>query len=241
MSGQEYSYRGKLKDSNISGHVSLGAQYSLTKNLSLSVYADYAFAKLKDFTGTLMDRNGTGTEMLLTTARDELGEMLSISPTAEPLPQGYRPAEIDLSGFKFSIGLKFICEKCRNRDDNEEVKPEEQDKEKKCEGDCGGPKRRGRIHKEIKGKCDKKTLEKYDKEAKILAVVRATKDCMRKAGEECRCVGGKLVKRSSYAKPIKRKDEVWDKEKKKWVEIEVDYCEYRCSYWYKEGKCKKVK
>jgi hypothetical protein len=106
--GEAYSWSGKLKDSNLGGHVSLGAEYSLTKNLSLSIDAGYGFAKLDNFTGTLVDRDGTGTEMLLTMARYEFGETIIIHPTAEPLPAYSRPAEIDLSGFKFSAGLKYF-------------------------------------------------------------------------------------------------------------------------------------
>jgi hypothetical protein len=108
MSGEDYFYKGKLKDKKIGSHVSLGVEYSLNKNLSLSIDTGYTFTRLNNFTGTLVDRDGTGTDMLLTMAKDELGEMLSIYPTAEPLPSHSRPAEIDFSGFKFSMGLRIF-------------------------------------------------------------------------------------------------------------------------------------
>jgi hypothetical protein len=41
-------------------------------------------------------------------ARNEFGETISYYPTEELFPPTYRPAEIDLSGFKAYFGLNYF-------------------------------------------------------------------------------------------------------------------------------------
>jgi hypothetical protein len=110
--GKEYFNRGKLKDRDIGGHASLGAEYFINKNLALTFEGGYTFAKLKNFTGHLVDQDGTSREMQIVWEGDENREIIvhsSISGTYK------RPAAVNFSGFKISLGLKYFFQKEWNR------------------------------------------------------------------------------------------------------------------------------
>lgn len=111
FSGTGYSYRGTFKDSGLGGHVNLGAEFNLNDNLALNFNAGYSFAKLDDFTGTLADKHGMSSDMLLIMVEDEFGDVMGIYPTTEPLPPDYRPLELDTGGWNFSIGFKYSFKK----------------------------------------------------------------------------------------------------------------------------------
>ncbi|MCP5046691.1 MAG: porin family protein [bacterium] len=103
-----YFYRGKFKDTGIGGHAYMGMEFFVGNNLALTVDAGYAFAELDDFRGTLTGSGGNAVDMLLTMEQTFFGEILGHYPAAQPLYTSYRQAEIDLSGFKVSAGVKFV-------------------------------------------------------------------------------------------------------------------------------------
>ncbi len=83
----------EFKDSDTGIHASLGAGHLLTKNLALTFNAEYDWAKLKNFTGTIDE----GKVRLF--VRD--GTLLNFPEAFDALP----PLEIDFSGLKLSIGM----------------------------------------------------------------------------------------------------------------------------------------
>ena len=106
-----YFWRGTFKDSGTGGHISLGGEISLSKTLALTFAGEYSFVivKLDDFTGEIRDHDGNMKKKLLTMSRDEYGsEFLGHYSTTTPLPGSVRPAEIDLSGLRFSIGIRIF-------------------------------------------------------------------------------------------------------------------------------------
>lgn len=111
--GTEYFRYGKLKDSGVRSHISLEVQYFLNKkkSIAMTLDADYSFAKMNNFTGTLVDSEGTETEALLTIQDSELGEILGTYPVKQSLPTNYRPAELNFNGLKLSVGFKYIFKK----------------------------------------------------------------------------------------------------------------------------------
>jgi hypothetical protein len=83
----------EFKDSDTGIHVSLGGGYFLAKNLALIVNAEYVWAKLKNFTGTIDD------EKVRLFVRE--GTLLNFPEAFDDFP----PLEIDFSGLKLSVGM----------------------------------------------------------------------------------------------------------------------------------------
>ena len=97
-----FAEHGEFKDKDLGCHFSLGAEYRVHKNVALTFDAGYGFGALDDFRGTLVDQDGGQNDMLLI-----MEESLTHALISEPLVSGIRHAEIDFSGPRFSIGLRF--------------------------------------------------------------------------------------------------------------------------------------
>ncbi len=105
---QNYFSRGNLKDSIVGLNFSLGAEYSLNKKMALSFGAGWALARFKKLTGTLIDRFGNSTESLLTMEDNSIGELLGHRSLADLPGSAARPAIVDLSGMRFSLGFQYL-------------------------------------------------------------------------------------------------------------------------------------
>lgn len=99
--------RGNLKDSNLGLHFSLGAEYILNKKMSLTFDAGWVLARFKKLTGALIDQLGNSTQSLLTMENNPFGELLGHRSLADLVGSGARPAVVDLSGIRLSLGFQY--------------------------------------------------------------------------------------------------------------------------------------
>ncbi len=104
-------FNGDFTSSGMGGHIMLGAELGMGPSVALAPYVQYRMAKLKDFTGSLVNNlTGETTEGTLSLFSNPVtGDVVGLDDgTALPAGVTARPLELDLSGIQFGVGVSVL-------------------------------------------------------------------------------------------------------------------------------------
>lgn len=107
--GTTYS-RGKLKDSSLGGHVSVGLEYPFKANLDFTLEAGLAFGNLGGFKGTVTDQSGQKLDVVLGKEENATGYWLPLY-RANAMTEQQKTASISPGGLSISLGLRYYLGK----------------------------------------------------------------------------------------------------------------------------------
>lgn len=99
--------RGEMKDTGVTYHVGVGADYELWKGVKVGLSVGYDFGRLEDFTGTLESSEGQSREALWTMQMIETGYIFGHRYLDDPTIDDADRAGVDFSGFKISAGISY--------------------------------------------------------------------------------------------------------------------------------------
>ena len=105
--GETIEQGGRFKTTRLGAHFVYRAEIFLNRHLALTLRIGAAICKFEDLTGSLEDQSGTATDMRLVMVEDAVGKYLYHHPAADPLPPSHRPAEVNISGLRFGLGLTY--------------------------------------------------------------------------------------------------------------------------------------
>jgi hypothetical protein len=103
----ESKYHGDLKKSGLGAHLSMGIEYALKDNLTLTFDLGYLFCKMKNFKGTMVDQDGVKNKMRLIMRENNFGEAIDFQSVSQELGDKVRSAVIDLTGLRFMAGVRY--------------------------------------------------------------------------------------------------------------------------------------
>ena len=99
--------RGELRDTGLTYHVGVGADYELSKGLKVGFSVGYDFGRLDDFTGTLDSSEGQSREALWTMEMIETGDIFGHRYLDDPDIDDAKRAGVNFNGFKITSGISY--------------------------------------------------------------------------------------------------------------------------------------
>jgi hypothetical protein len=105
--GETIEQEGRFKSTRLGAHFVYRAEIFLNRRLALTLRIGATICKFKDLSGILENQSGTTVGMQLVMVEDALGKYLYHHPAAAPLPPSHSPAEVNISGLRFGLGLTY--------------------------------------------------------------------------------------------------------------------------------------
>jgi len=99
-------YRGKLKDSCLGGHISLGLAYPFKGNLEFMLQTGLNFGSLSGFKGTVTDQAGKNLDVILGKEEQATGYWLPLY-LASAMTDQQQTVGVSPGGLGISLGLRY--------------------------------------------------------------------------------------------------------------------------------------